>query len=43
MLEIMIIPERNINKNPNIILKFVLRNSINNMPKTKQMNDIAIT
>ncbi len=42
-LEIMSIPERNINKNPNINLNFVLKNSISKMPKTKQMNDIAIT
>ena len=43
MLEIMSIPERKINKNPNISLNLILKNSINEIPKIKQMKEIAIT
>ena len=43
VLEIRSIPERKINKKLKINLNFALKNSISKMPKTKQMNDIAIT
>ena len=41
-LDIMSILERKINRNPNINLNLVFKNSISEMPKTKQMNDNAI-
>ena len=37
------IPDRKISKNPNIDLKYTLKNSNREIPKTKPMKAIAIT